>query len=102
MDVIDAGVTGLSASGLTLGLVAGVKMYVPNAPSWFIFVASLAAGCLLSALFALGGNMTFDGPGIANVVIGGIAAGLTAAGISRADRSADEKRAYVQNQDSMK
>ncbi len=87
---------GTSASGLTLGLVAGFKMYFPSAPSWLVFTLSLVFGCLLSALFALQQNAVFDASGIATVVIGGLTAGLTAAGISRADRVADEKRTAAQ------
>lgn len=75
--------------------VALVKFGFPSLPSWAVMLTAVLSG--------VGGALGYHYfPEVAQVVFAGVLAAAAAAGISRADRSADEKRAYVQNQDGVK
>lgn len=90
MEII-IGITGATTvAGL---LVALFKLGVPAASAALIAVMAFIAGQLAAVLVtAAGGGVQFTQQGMATVVVTGILAAAAAAGISRTDQKAEEKR----------
>lgn len=91
-----------SAASLAGLIVALFKFGFPSLPSYGVMGISLCAGMGSSFLMSLANGDALTTQQAAQSVVLGFFAAATAAGISRADRSADEKRTVVQNQEGVK
>lgn len=85
------GVTG--ATTVTSYLVALFKMAQPAASSALIVLVAILVGQLCAvAVTAAGEGLSFTQKGVSTVFIMGILATAAAAGVSKTDKSAEEKR----------
>lgn len=93
MEII-VGISGASTSAMLL--VALFKLGFPNASSAVIAGAAFLAGQISSVLVAMASTgISADQKIIATIAITGILASAAAAGISRTDQSAENKRIEV-------
>ena len=99
MDVFTTTASAATIAGLLTSLA---KFGFPNLPSYAILVVSLVAGIGASFLVSIASGDAQSVQQAAQSIILGILAAATAAGISRADRSSDEKRTLITNQDGVK
>jgi hypothetical protein len=86
--VIQAG----SATVVAQTVTSLVKFGYPSLPSWAVMLVSVLAGIGASFLVALAAGDVLSSQVVAQNVLTGILAAATAAGISRADRAADQQR----------
>lgn len=89
---MDFAIDTTAAATITALLVALFKAAVPDAPTWGLIVAALAAGVLSSFLVAVAGDVVLTQPVIAQTVISGILAAGAAAGVTRTDAAATALR----------
>lgn len=95
---------------LTLGTAATATSLVvsifkfgwPCAPSWAIALVSVLSGIGLAFVVALGQGDVLTQQTTAQSILAGIFAAAAAAGVSRADQSAEVKRVLAREQDGMK
>jgi hypothetical protein len=74
----------VSSSAMVAGyLVEFVKMAFPNKPSWVSVLAAVLSGIMASFLISLAQDQTLTATTAARLILEGIAAAATAAGLTR-------------------
>lgn len=82
-----------ACSVVTSYLVSLYKLALPSAPSWALVLCALFAGLVSAALVTMAGTEPITQQTIATTILQGIGAAAIAAGLTRTDQAAEEKRA---------
>lgn len=88
-----------SAATATSLVVSLFKFAYPVAPSWAIALVSVLSGIGLALLVSLAQGDVLSAQTAATSVVAGIFAAASAAGITRTDQSAEQKRLLAKEQE---